>query len=291
MSIQRAERLKKQWTDVYVRVRPGFPELQRFAGHTGQVRTVNMNCRLLVEFDLPADISWYDIAPECVEQIARPQDASPQHAAATAAKSNRAGTPSGAESTAAQSGPTKAETSSGRRRASVSPLDLIRQQSGNMPTASRSTAGPTQQPPGHGSPLDQIRAQNAGGAPPPAPASTDSPEFSAAQSAPVLSSAAASPLDQIRAEFAPSESSGRQSVDHPPAAGPEESTEAPADRKTSRPPDDSFRPGPLPESPVPPDRPENAAFSLAILDQIRRQAGGAAGFGTAFEQFRQQAND
>ena len=63
MSIDRAETLKKEWTDQFVKVQSGVPELRRFEGLVGRVRTVNMNCRVLVEFDTPADISWYDIDP------------------------------------------------------------------------------------------------------------------------------------------------------------------------------------------------------------------------------------
>ena len=53
---EQAELLKKQYTDKYVVVKSGAPELRRFQGLTGVVKTVNMSCRALVLFDGPADI-------------------------------------------------------------------------------------------------------------------------------------------------------------------------------------------------------------------------------------------
>ncbi len=63
MSIARAEQLKRDLTDKFVVVADGVPELRRFRGLTGRVKTVNMSCRVLVQFDGPADIGWYDIDP------------------------------------------------------------------------------------------------------------------------------------------------------------------------------------------------------------------------------------
>jgi hypothetical protein len=54
------DRLKTQWADRLVRVRPGArPELERFAGRVGRVVTVNYDGRALVDF---ADGAWYDVA-------------------------------------------------------------------------------------------------------------------------------------------------------------------------------------------------------------------------------------
>ncbi len=53
------DRLKKQWADRLVRVRPGArPDLERFAGRVGRVVTVNYDGRALVDF---ADGAWYDV--------------------------------------------------------------------------------------------------------------------------------------------------------------------------------------------------------------------------------------
>jgi hypothetical protein len=54
------EELQQQYTDQYVLVDAARPTLARFAGIPGQVKTVNMNGRALVQFDGP-DPSWHDI--------------------------------------------------------------------------------------------------------------------------------------------------------------------------------------------------------------------------------------
>ena len=56
--------LQREWTDRFVQVDDSVAELKRFAGLTGQVKTVNMSGQALVEFDGPEDIGWYDIHPE-----------------------------------------------------------------------------------------------------------------------------------------------------------------------------------------------------------------------------------
>ncbi|MBA4062343.1 MAG: hypothetical protein C0501_01295 [Isosphaera sp.] len=53
-----AEELKRTWTDVFVRVRPGHARYGRFAGKVGRVVTVNYNGKALVDF---ADGAWYDL--------------------------------------------------------------------------------------------------------------------------------------------------------------------------------------------------------------------------------------
>ena len=53
------ERLKAEWTDKYVVIDSPAPELSRFARATGQVKTVNMNGRCLVEFDQYNNTTWY----------------------------------------------------------------------------------------------------------------------------------------------------------------------------------------------------------------------------------------
>ena len=53
-----AEALKRQWTDRYVRVKPGHAEYERFVGKVGRVVTVNYGGRAIVDF---ADGAWYDI--------------------------------------------------------------------------------------------------------------------------------------------------------------------------------------------------------------------------------------
>ena len=66
------ERLKADWTDKYVVIDSLAPELARFARTTGQVRTVNMNGRCLVEFDQYNNTGWYDIDPSCRKIVPKP---------------------------------------------------------------------------------------------------------------------------------------------------------------------------------------------------------------------------
>ncbi|MDG1896635.1 MAG: hypothetical protein P8J37_17165 [Fuerstiella sp.] len=170
MSIQRAEELKQEWTDKHVVVRRGVPELHRFDGLVGQVRTVNMNCRLLVEFDAAADISWYDIDRQFVTVVESVQtqpssgqtidSAKPAEGAAAAVSVKSSSEPAAAASTG------------------MSPLDQIRKQAAGSATADRpaeniprkvpaeiSTASAPAGSPEKSktvSPLDQIRQQAAG---------------------------------------------------------------------------------------------------------------------------------
>ena len=67
------ERLKADWTDKYVVVNCSAPELARFAQATGQVKTVNMNGRCLVELDQFNNIGWYDIDPMALKVVPKPE--------------------------------------------------------------------------------------------------------------------------------------------------------------------------------------------------------------------------
>ena len=65
------EKLKTDLTDKYVLVDATIPELARFEGHVGQVKTVNMNGRALVQFDTWNNIGWYDIDVDCLRRAPR----------------------------------------------------------------------------------------------------------------------------------------------------------------------------------------------------------------------------
>jgi hypothetical protein len=67
------ERLKADWTDKYVVIDSAAPELARFARATGQVKTVNMNGRCLVEFDQFNNVGWYDIDPTALKIVPKPE--------------------------------------------------------------------------------------------------------------------------------------------------------------------------------------------------------------------------
>ena len=189
-TIEKAERLKKELTDKWVVVAANAPELKRFANLTGKVKTVNMSCRALVEFDGPVDIGWYDIDTSYLTVVDAPQ---PKKVAAHAeAKPVATATP------AAKAAPA---TSGG------SPLDKIRGASAKPATTTAAA------PATGGSPLDKIRA--AGSKPAAAPAAAaalggGSPldKIRAAGSKPAAAPAAAapgggSPLDKIRAAAKP----------------------------------------------------------------------------------------
>jgi hypothetical protein len=72
MIFEHIETLKKQYTDKYVVVDDSRPELQRFRGLTGSVKTVNMSGRALVEFDGYNNIGWYDIDPSFLKVVDAP---------------------------------------------------------------------------------------------------------------------------------------------------------------------------------------------------------------------------
>ncbi len=73
MVAQSIESLKHEYTDKYVVVDASRPELARFRDVVGQVKTVNMSGRALVEFiDYNLNIGWYDIAPEFLKIVDKP---------------------------------------------------------------------------------------------------------------------------------------------------------------------------------------------------------------------------
>ena len=61
--MERIDQLQREFTDCPVTIDAASPELQRFAGRAGQVKTVNRNGRALVQFE-GNDTGWYDIAVE-----------------------------------------------------------------------------------------------------------------------------------------------------------------------------------------------------------------------------------
>lgn len=69
----RIEKLKREYTDKYVIVDGDRPELARFAGYTGQVKTVNMSGRALVQFEAWNNIGWYDIDVDFLTVVPKPE--------------------------------------------------------------------------------------------------------------------------------------------------------------------------------------------------------------------------
>ena len=150
------EELKKQLTDKYVVVQSGIPELRRFDGLTGTVKTVNWSGRALVQFDGPVDISWYDIDPSYLTIVAEPLpkkakvEAKPAAAPKPAGAAAPAAKPPGGksplelarESAAKNAAGGAAPASTGEKK--LSPLELARQQgaakAGAKPAAALVTA-------------------------------------------------------------------------------------------------------------------------------------------------------
>ena len=143
MSIDRAEQLKEKLTDKYVVVDQSIPELRRFANWTGKVKTVNMSCRALVEFDGPVDIGWYDINPDYLTVVDGPRPK-----AAPAAK---------AHAPAAAAAPASKPVAKPAAAGGKSPLDAIRAQQAAKAAAPAAPAVGGAKP----SPLDMIRKMGA----------------------------------------------------------------------------------------------------------------------------------
>jgi hypothetical protein len=241
MSIELAEKLKQKLTDKWVVVDPNVPELKRFADWTGKVKTVNMSCRALVEFDGPVDIGWYDIDPAFLTVV----DA-PKPKAAKEAKHASAAKPAAAPAAAAP-----AATGGG------SPLDKIRAQQaaktggGAAPAAAPAAAG--------GSPLDKIRAQQA------AKAAGGAAPAPAAPAAAPASGAKLSPMEQIRAQQAAKAAGG---------AAPQPATPAPAKPEVSH--AAIVETAPIADPPVSPPKPAVPTTGpdgkpLSKIEQIRLQ--------------------
>ncbi len=172
MSIDRAEQLKEKLTDKYVVVDASIPELRRFANWTGRVKTVNMSCRALVEFDGPVDIGWYDINPDYLTVVDGPR---PKVAPAVKAPA--------ATAPATAAAPAKPAATSGK-----SPLDAIRAQQAAKSAPAVPAAGGAKP-----SPLDMIRKQQAAKAKAEAGADASPPVEAAPAPAPVAVAAEPAP--------------------------------------------------------------------------------------------------
>jgi hypothetical protein len=108
-----AEALKTQYTDKYVKVDARRPELARFRDAVGQVKTVNMNGRALVEFlDYHLNTGWFDIDLSCLTVVDKP---APTEAKKAEAK------PAPAKPSAAKPAPAAGEKK-------LSPLEMARMQ-------------------------------------------------------------------------------------------------------------------------------------------------------------------
>jgi len=163
--ITESERLKDELTDKYVVVSEETPELRRFVGLTGLVKTVNMNGRALVQFDGAVDIGWYDIDPSFLTVVDKPlpkkkEEPAAKPKAATSKPAAKAGGKSPLEMARAQ-GAAGAAKSDGGGEKKLSPLEMARQQgaAGAAPAAKPAESGGKKL-----SPLEMARQQGAAGA-------------------------------------------------------------------------------------------------------------------------------
>lgn len=75
LSVQ--ELLKKRFGGKQVQIVDGFPQYARFAGRVGQVKGVNCNGRVIVQFE-GEDRAWYDIPPEALRLLEEEEMPLPQ---------------------------------------------------------------------------------------------------------------------------------------------------------------------------------------------------------------------
>lgn len=145
MRLSEVEHSKQDYTDQYVSIDSDRAELARFRGLVGQVKTVNMSGRALVQWlDYHENIGWYDIPLADLKLVDKPAPAEP----AVATK------------------PAKATAK--KPTTGLSPLEQLRKQGGSR-TPERP---PAAEPKSTGlSPLEQLRQQ--GGTKKPADAPAD----------------------------------------------------------------------------------------------------------------------
>lgn len=72
MVFEHIEELKRKYTDKFVVVDASRPDLRRFEGFTGTVKTVNMSGKALVQFDAYDNIGWFDIDVHHLNIIDKP---------------------------------------------------------------------------------------------------------------------------------------------------------------------------------------------------------------------------
>jgi hypothetical protein len=205
------EKLKQDYTDKFVVVDPRVPELKRFDGYVGQVKTVNMSGRALVQFDAWSNIGWYDIDVGFLKVVPKPQvsESAKEHAAKPAA---------------AKPAAKAAPAATGEKK--LSPLEMARMQGAAQTTATKPPAEkPTAATAGaKKSTADILAAARAGKAAPTAaaanaPAAAPRP---AAKPTPAAGAAKMSTADILAAARAkkaaePSAAVAEPAADQPPA--------------------------------------------------------------------------
>ena len=72
---ERVEQLRAEYADQYVVVEGDSPQLARYRGRIGQVRTINLNGRALVEFE--SDRGRYDLELDYLKVVDKPKPKDP----------------------------------------------------------------------------------------------------------------------------------------------------------------------------------------------------------------------
>ena len=145
----RVAKLKQDYTDKYVVVDANQPELARFKGITGQVKTVNMSGRALVQFDAWANIGWYDIDVDYLtvisEPLPKPEAKKETPAEKKAAPAAKGKTPPAAKAPAAAK-PAAAKPAAGKP-STAEILAALRAGKGAAPAAASSATPAAKTPP------------------------------------------------------------------------------------------------------------------------------------------------
>lgn len=184
------EQSKQQYTDKYVMLSNPEPRLKRFVGLVGQVKTVNMSGRALVEWlNYHDNIGWYDIEIEQLKVVEKP-----------------------AEPTAKAAKPSAKASPAKKKAGGMSPLELLRQQGGDSTSSPKNkpTATPKPKPAGL-SPLEQLRQQ---GAKKTTAKPTEPPSSEPSKPA----TAGLSPIEILRQQASKKEASTETTVSEQPSA-------------------------------------------------------------------------
>lgn len=153
VSFAEIEQLKQQLTDKYVVIDKNAPELRRFAGLTGLVKTVNMSGRALVQFDGPVDIAWYDIDPSFLTVVDKPLPKKAETKHEPAAKPAAAAKPPAGGKSPLELAREQAAKAVGGKPAPAkpaggkSPLELAREQAAKAQAAKAQAAAPAAEAP------------------------------------------------------------------------------------------------------------------------------------------------
>jgi hypothetical protein len=130
MNPDHIEKLKREYTDKYVAVDGSRPELARFKDVVGQVRTVNMSGRALVEFlDYHINIGWYDIDVDYLRLVEKPEPKAKEAAKAKDAAKKPAAKPAA-----------KADAPAAEKK--LSPLEMARAMDANKKAGGAAPAKP-----------------------------------------------------------------------------------------------------------------------------------------------------